>query len=174
MKKKTLLIIILIIVVLLIGGTYAWLRITRTSNNVNKIVAGSLILSIDGENNAIDINPIIPISDTIGTELTPYTFNISNSGTLPAAYTIYIDNDETIEGSRIDESLIKYEIKKNSEERLIKNFTSSRKIIENVEIAPDETDSYELKLWIDESATTDINGQVFAGKLRIVGTQIQN
>ena len=46
-NKKTLVVILILLLVLVIASTYAWLRLTKSSNVVNRITAGNLDLILD-------------------------------------------------------------------------------------------------------------------------------
>ena len=46
-NKKLLMVVLVLTLVLAVGTTYAWLRLTKSSNTVNKITAGNLELVLD-------------------------------------------------------------------------------------------------------------------------------
>ena len=80
-NKKTLVIILLLLLVLVLASTYAWLRLTKNSNTVNKITAGNLDIVLD-EGNSITLKNEVPRSYRQGMETKKYTFTLTNNSSL--------------------------------------------------------------------------------------------
>ena len=80
-NKKLLTTVLILTLVLVVGTTYAWLRLTKNSNTVNKITAGNLDLVLDeGEN--ITLKNEVPRSYRQGMETKEYTFTITNNSSV--------------------------------------------------------------------------------------------
>lgn len=96
-QKKLIIIAVLLVLVLVIGGTYAWLRITRTSEKTNVIKAGYLSLKLDDnlDGNQINLLNQVPMSYSQGLGTDQYTFELTNDGTIASNYTIYLDDVNT-------------------------------------------------------------------------------
>ena len=82
-NKKTLVVILILLLVLVTASTYAWLRLTKNSNTINKITAGNLDLILDDTmSDGIKLEKAVPISDAEGEKGTEYTFTLENKGTV--------------------------------------------------------------------------------------------
>lgn len=184
------------VLVLLIGASYAWLQVTLHGNSKATIKAGTLELTLDDavDGNLINIEEAIPLSDSEGLATTPYKFSVKNTGTIYSNYRIYLDDAPIEDGiTRMPDEVVKYNLKSstvntttnngNEEDNTEENTTTAlvsslksgtdRVLVSNVTIAPNRTNNYELKLWIDEAATNEIADTIFSVKLRIVADQIQ-
>ena len=157
-NKKMVVVSIFLLLLILIGGTYAWLSITKTGTKTNVITAGSLDLVLnEDETNGINITSAVPMSDKKGKEQEGYTFKLINNGTMKTGYTIYLD-DLPLEADeeRMKDKDVKYSLVKNGEELstgLITNtgINPNRKI-DLGEIEGGVTNTYTLKVWMNEDA----------------------
>ena len=113
-NKKLLIIVLVLILVLVIGTTYAWLRLTKNSNTVNKITAGNLELVLDDTTSeGIKLEKAVPISDTEGEKGTEYTFTLENKGTVDLNYYLYLNDLDLAEGeTRLEDNKIRYKLVK--------------------------------------------------------------
>ena len=176
-KKKLVVAGILLLLVLLIGGTYAWLTLTRNGTKTNIIKAGSLQLVLDDTtSNGILLQNTIPMSDAKGLATDAYTFTLENKGTLSADYTIYLDDIAIEDGkTRMEDKDVKYSLTKN-------NTDTNTELLSTLEdrkldlgtISGQTTNSYTLRIWISSTAGNDVMGKVFNAKLRIEASQATN
>ena len=161
------------VLIVLVAGSYAWLTLTIDKTNTNVLRAGTLSLVLDDTTSGgIKLEKAVPISDEKGKTGTEYTFTLQNKGTKAASYTIYLD-DVALEASetRMDDSKVKYQLTKNSNETVALLNTLSDKILDSGEIAGSTTNTYSLRVWIDSAAGNEVMGTIFSKELRVEATQ---
>ena len=161
------------VLIVLVAGSYAWLTLTIDKTNTNVLRAGTLSLILDDTTSGgIKLEKAVPISDEKGKTGTEYTFTLQNKGTKAASYTIYLD-DVALEASetRMDDSKVKYQLTKNSNEKVALLNTLSDKILDSGEIAGSTTNTYSLRVWIDSAAETEVMGTILSKQLRVEATQ---
>jgi len=177
-KKRIVPIIISIIAVIIvvIGASYAWFTLTIEGTKTNTLRVGNLALTLDDESSVgIHDENALPMLDEDGETLDPYHFTLKNEGSVPSDYTIYLDDDALDEGEeRIANSKVKYQLDKNGEKTKglpssIENETT--RILDSGKIKGNSTNTYDLRLWLDENVTSESSGQVFKGKIRIGAVQ---
>ena len=132
MKEKTsknkLLILVVLLLLLVTGITYSWLTLTRSTNTVNKITAGTLELSLDeSTTNGITLANAIPMSYQKGITTEEYTFTLKNTGTIDASYKLslndldeFVNNNETVQitnQNRLADNYIRYILIKGNESK---------------------------------------------------------
>ena len=162
-----------LVLLVLLGGTYAWLTLQVTGEKTNVLRAGTLSLVLDDTtSNGIKLEKAVPISDEKGKTGTEYTFTLQNKGTKAASYTIYLD-DVALEASetRMDDSKVKYQLTKNSNETVALLNTLLDKILDSGEIAGSTTNTYSLRVWIDSAAGNEVMGAILSKQLRVEATQ---
>ena len=182
-NKKLLIIVLVLILVLVIGTTYAWLRLTKNSNTVNKITAGNLELVLDDTTSeGITLINEVPRSYRQGMETKEYTFTLTNKNST-SSYSLslkdlekYTDEDgkETViaDENRINDAKIRYILLKDGEESSAdKSKILTDRTIDTGTIKKGQTISYTLRLWIDSRAETDIMGKIFNAQLSLVAEQ---
>ena len=127
-KNIVVLMVTLILVVAIVFGlSYAWLRLTKSSNTVNKITAGNLELVLDDTTSeGIKLVNEVPRSYRQGMETKEYTFTLTNKNST-SSYSLslkdlekYTDEDgkETViaDENKIDDAKIRYILLKDGEE----------------------------------------------------------
>ena len=172
-KTTKQLFVLALVLVVLLGGTYAWLTLQVTGEKTNVLRAGTLSLVLDDTTSeGIKLEKAVPISDEKGKTGTEYTFTLQNKGTKAASYTIYLD-DVALEASetRMDDSKVKYQLTKNSNEKVALLNTLSDKILDSGEIAGSTTNTYSLRVWIDSAAGNEVMGTILSKELRVEATQ---
>ena len=189
-KGKVLKITLLVSLFLLVLGlSYALFRVVLTGNKVTRVKSGNFSLQLLDENNnpidknennsyeyEINIDKGYPISDEEGYQQTGFVFKVKNNGNIPVEYDLYLDDVELESGEeRIDDQYIKYSLRQDDLGGAAKLLTKTgenpnRKLDMNI-INPNKTRTYELRLWIDWDATTEISGKVFDTVLRIDAKQ---
>ena len=187
-KKE--LIIIAIALLIVVGVSFAWLTQTITNSRENVIVAGKLELQLSGGDPIIKIGGTYgygyPMTDYDGIQTTPYGFMVTNTGTEHASYKIYLDDVNSYtdkdgytvnvtNNNRISDSFLKYTLTTGTP--TVGNAaslasTGTPRVIVIDTLAPGQSKTYNLRLWITGTATnSDVVGKAFAGKLRIEATQ---
>ena len=189
-KSKSLLLLVIgisLTVVAVVGVTYAWFRVTRSSDTINKIKAGSLEMTLDDTaTEGIKLLNEVPRSYLQGMKTEEYTFTLTNTGTTTNDYTIYLDdvlnftnddgNEVTItDENKLEDTKIRYILLKDGESaastksKLLSNATE--RIIDTGKITSNQTIKYSLRMWIDSRAENEVMGKMFNTKLRVEATQ---
>lgn len=169
------------IVITMIGGSYAIFSSTSKADEYNVLKVGQLEISyVDtgtGFGDILSLNGAYPMSDTEGAKSSPYRFSITNTGTITADFKIKILYDESIieedgcEDKLLPQKYIKYKFD-NEDATLLSNMESEDYLIyEATDLLPGSSEIHEIRLWIDESATNDILGKHFHGKVVVESTQ---
>ena len=79
--QKWPIVVLALLVILVIGATFAWFTLTKTSEKVNTIKAGSLSMELDDKaSDGILLQKAIPMSYQQGVATTEYTFTLKNNG----------------------------------------------------------------------------------------------
>ena len=187
-KRKKLLIVIgvLLGITLAIGLTYASWLLTKTQTNSNIISAKCLDISISNEANDINLQSEYPMSDEEGMNLTPYTFTITNNCNSKIDYQIALESIGNETNALLPSSL-KAVLNSNTPKTL-NNYTSADPTISGAYAAyklttgtlaaknqTGDSATYNLRLWIDESAPVTENGKSYYGRVSVtVGQNILN
>ena len=77
---------VLIVTVLGIGISYSLWNISVSQDKVNTAMTSCFDITYSSESSAINLEKQYPISDEAGSNLTPYTFKITNSCDIDAYY----------------------------------------------------------------------------------------
>lgn len=164
--------------ILLLGVSYAWLTLILSGTKTNVLKAGTLSLVLDDTmGDGILLEKQMPITDEEGTSLNPYTFILTNDGTIDSEYTIYLD-DIALEDNevRMSDSVVKYQLirDENVKTTNLLNTTGENpnRVLDTGIIPPGTSYTYKLKLWIDKDAENEVMGNVFKGQIRILATQV--
>ena len=183
-NKRLLTAVLVLTLVLVVGTTYAWLRLTKNSNTVNKITAGNLDLVLDeGEN--ITLKNEVPRSYRQGMETKEYTFTITNNSSVSnyklsladlEKYTNEDGNEIVIaDENRIDDAKIRYILLKDGEVATAdKSKILTDRVIDSGTIKKGQTITYSLRLWIDSRAENEVMGKIFNARLSLVAEQTSN
>ena len=171
MKKLVLLMIIgiMLSISLLVGVSYALWSNTHVQETENIVETGCFSTDFS-EVNSISLSNSYPISDDKGMNSTPYQFTITNTCTVDAKYEV---NFEVLAGSTLSSNYVKlaindikdilsnYEVKDST----INGALSSNNIASGW-LKPEQSITYDLRLWIDEATTLEqgeeksLNGKV--------------
>lgn len=165
-------------IVMFIFVAYAAFAFAGIGEKENKATTGTLILTLDeSATEGISLQSTIPLTDAEGLTTTAYTFSIKNTGTLNANYQLSLLNDDdryTSDGcsdNKMPWTLVKYAFTKNSGTETIALLNSDPKVLDTGLLEPQATNSYTLQLWIDASATNEIMGTHFHGKIQVQAIQ---
>ena len=173
MKNKRiviLIILILISIITLIGSSYALLTKSFKGDKLSMQV-GTLKVDFT-EGNAINMNNTIPMSDTDGLATTPYTFTITNSGTIDAYYTVSNEEDSS---NTLDTTYLKMKITSDdgydSGIVTLKSLGSKTyRIVDERSLKTNKSITYKLYLWISGEAGNDIQDKTYKSKIVVNST----
>ena len=169
-KKKTMLIcsITIVAVILIVGISYAFWQATKVQEDSNIISSGCFGVELEG-NEAINISSAYPLKTEEGMQNTPYTFTITNTCSGSASYIV---NLESLSTTTFQNTSIRVAL--NETNRLYSEYSESnkyysdskesRKLISGT-LANNESVTYNLRMWIDESAPNTEQNKVFASKI---------
>ena len=169
----------------LVGSSYAYLTYVSKTDNTTVISAGTLALTFNNESNAITLEGALPITDEEGLEgTTEYTFDIKNTGSIPATYKITLDstcntgNTYTVNNESIKPDLcipneyIKVGLKQGngSYKVLEKKKTDDSYILDADSLGANKSKTYTMKIWLDYNTPNDYNSSgnknvIYVGKL---------
>ena len=185
-NNKELLIVMLLLLISIVTASYAWFRLTKTSNTVNKITMGGLDLVLD-EGESITLKNEVPRSYKQGMETKEYTFTLTNRGS-DSNYKLsladlekYTDEDGNeivvADENRLDDSKIRYILLKDGEVATAdKSKILTDRTIDTGTIKKRQTISYSLRVWIDSRAgdnntESEIMDKIFNVRLSLVAEQ---
>ncbi len=184
MKKKYILItLISLIIVLSIGLTYALFYSSITQSDLNALNTTCFDVTYTENSNSINLVNSYPMKDSKGLKLKPYTFTITNTCNTTSEYVVTVNttnNSSTILLPYIKIANYKTNIRKLNSLR-ITNLSSNLNTIYNINtsyefdtgyLEQNESKSYGINLWIDESAGNNIMGESFVA--RVIVTNLAN
>ena len=188
-KNIVVLVVALILVVTIVFGlSYAWLKLTKNSNTVNKITAGNLELVLDDStSNGIKLVKALPMSYQQGIKTEEYTFTLTNTSST-SNYTLSLDDLNTYtdddgqevtmaDADRLADSKIRYILLKDGEEaNASKSKILTDRVIDSGTIEKGKTITYSLRIWIDSKAgdnntENEVMGKIFNAQLKLEATQ---
>ena len=173
MKNKKIIILIILILIsilTLIGSSYALLTKSFKSEKLSMQV-GTLKVDFT-EGNAITLDNTKPMSDSDGLNTTPYTFTITNSGTIDSYYTISNEEDTN---NTLDTTYLKYKLVSNdgydSGIKSLKDIgTGTYRIVDERALLKSKSVTYKLYLWIASDAGNDIQNKIYKSKIIVNST----
>ena len=187
-NAKLLIMALVITLAVVLGTTYAWLRLTKNSDVVNKITAGNLELTLDDTTSeGIKLLKEIPRSYRQGMTTKEYTFTLTNTSST-SSYTLSLkdlttytnDNNEEVtvaDADRLADSKVRYILLKDGEEATAsKSKILTDRVIDAGTIEKGKTITYSLRIWIDSKAGDDnteneVMGKVFNAQLSLEAAQ---
>lgn len=171
--KISLAAIIIAIVLLTISASYALYKIVRSQDDENLVNAGCFNLALSNEENAINLESTIPLTDAEGRKLTPFTFTLTNNCTITASYNV---NLEVLSGSTLSSSFVAT-LFNNGDIKTLNSYPSANTTIKgSIEsrtlqrgvLAPGSSVDYSVSLWLDEDVTLEDNVENTKLKSKIV------
>lgn len=186
---------IFMVLTLFMASSYALWKVTIYQETENIIETGCFSIEFKNESSSINLGNTYPMSDASGLKTTPYTFTLKNTCTVDAKYTLYL-NTLAVNGTKLDDNLIKYSIVKsdgalNVVQKLataktnsdLSHFSFNKKVLKSYELgtgtlkgkSSDTSNdggsaTYSLRLWIDSSATKTIANQTFEAGISTIAT----
>ena len=173
LKRKDLIIITVLIamcLVTLVGSSYALFTRTFTSTKKISVQAGTLKVDF-AEGNRINLSNVAPMSDNDGMNTTPYTFTITNSGSVAAYYTIRNEEDSS---NTLNNKYIKYRLISDNYDSGIKTLDtmgSGYYILssENT-LSVGKSITYKLYLWLSSEADNEAQNKTYQSKIVVQST----
>ena len=182
---------IMILVTITVGTSYSYYSIASTQDKPNIVNTTCFDVSFSEGSSSINLGATYPMSDTSANNLSPYTFTITNTctsenATDPINYAVTL-NTLTANMPTLPLTFLKYRLDETSPSAvtgtstLLSNATvydlnSSVKTEQGIDtsyelitgtLAPGQSVTYNLRLWIDESATTEIENTTFTGRVLV-------
>ncbi len=176
-KKLAIVVSIFCLIIAIITVSYALFSENFLGIEENEISTGTLSLTLTDEN-PINLSNAVPVDDSVGLSSTPYTFTVTNDGTVSSRYQISIvDHTESYDETGSHESRIGWNYIKYSyinETASVPALLSSNNgvLFEDV-IGPKESKSYDLRMWIDYATDATQMNKHFYGivKLTTLGVE---
>lgn len=165
---------IFIVTIIMISSTYAIFSSVQKQKSYNTLTVGTLKIDFDQSSddmgNIINLNGAYPTSDENGQETSPYSFKITNTGTLAAYYKAKIvdDIDMINEDGCQDNLLPKDKIKvsiNNGTPFLLSSMEANSYIVNDGTLDASASKTFEIRIWIDESAGNEVLGKHYHGKI---------
>ena len=181
MAKRQLFITLLSILgvtVVSLGSAYAVFTSVSKSAEYNVIKVGTLNIDFGESSNTINLSGQYPMSDEEGIKLTPYTFTITNTGSIAADYEIFIEDDQDMinqEGcsnNQLSKDYIRYKLDTGNPANLSSIAGSNYRIATGTLDAGSSV-SYTLYVWIREGVGNDVLNKHYHGKIVVNGVNTQ-
>ena len=178
MGKRQLMLTVLSIfgvTMLSIGSTFAIFTVSSQSAEYNVVKTGTLNINFAADaSSAIGLNNALPMSDTNGLAQTGTTFTITNTGSLPANYSVSLKDDtdmvtqDNCSAKQLAKENIKYSLD-GSTVSLLSTAIDSELLTGNLKAR--ESKTFTLKLWIKEDATNEVLNKHYHGKIVVDAEQ---
>lgn len=169
---------IFLVTIVMISSAYAIFSSVQKQETYNTLTVGTLKIDFDQSStdmgNIINLNGAYPTSDTEGQKTSPYSFKITNSGTLDAYYKVKIidDTDIITEDGCSNNLLPKDKIKvsiNGGAPFLLNSKEANSYIVNDGTLAASESRTFEIRIWIDETAGNEVLGKHYHGKIVVEG-----
>ncbi len=163
----------------LIGASYAVLKISKVGEKKTLLNTGSFQVDFTtGE--VITIKNMGPTSEKEGMNTKPFTFTITNTGTMDANYKVYLDenvSDSTHTLSTVPNTehlMISYKVGNEAYTKpvSIKSLYNSNTLVLNKQLKAGESITYEMKIWLDEKAGNEYQNTTYSARIAVESTQI--
>ncbi len=176
-KKKVILITSIFVATLLLTGgiSFALWQTTKVQEDMNIIAGGCFDVSLEG-NDPINLANAYPIKDSDGAATTPFTFTIKNKCSNETSYNVSL---ESLDETTFDSSKIKVML--DNDMKLYNAYSETEKYFETSKearllvtgsLGDNEIATYNLRMWIDESASNNEQNKVFASKIVVTAVPV--
>ena len=164
----------LILIGIVIGVSYAIWQITLVQTEQNVVNADCFSVTLENEENDINIQTAFPITDEEGSALTPYTFTIKNNCNSKAAYEVNLEslNTTTLDAkyvkAKVDDVIVNLGNVTSTDDVTVANATKSYKISTGY-LKASESKVIKLNLWMDYDtpAVEESMNKIFEAKMVI-------
>ena len=186
-RIKILLVGIITGLFILVGTSYAWWTSTATQTGINEVQSSCIKVAIQNETGDIKLQNAYPLTDKQAKDLTPYQFTITNTCKTIVDYTVKLEKLIPTDGQEKDllnSDYIAVEFNGGQKELLSNyptgeitydgsDYTSqeARELIKGT-LNGNDTKTYTIKLWMDESvtATEESMNKSFISKIVVDGS----
>ena len=178
MGKRQLMLTVLSIfgvTMLSIGSTFAIFTVSSQSAEYNVVKTGTLNINFAADaSSTVGLNNALPMSDTNGLAQTGTTFTITNTGSLPANYSVSLKDDtdmvtqDNCSAKQLAKENIKYSLD-GSTTKLLSTAIDSELLNGNLKAG--ESKTFTLKLWIKDDATNEVLNKHYHGKIVVDASQ---
>ena len=181
---------IMILVTITIGTSYSYYSVASEQTNPNDLATTCFNTSYTEGTSSINLPATYPMSEASANNLSPYTFTIANTCDTGASINYVVTlNTLNDPAPTLPLNFLRYRLDQtapstvNGTSGLLSNASiydlgvalndpSAQGInisynLATGTLAPGESVTYNLRLWIDESATTDVIGQTFTGRVLV-------
>ena len=181
-KEKKILLLglgVIAVITFLFGTTYAYWKFQKEQTNPNVIASKCFQLSfVEDSASTIQLMNAYPMTDEEGSQLTPYTFTLTNQCDNELSYQVNLD---ILQNATLKEQYVKTRINEGSIS-LVSDFTATDITVEGAKkayqieegtISAKETKSFEVRLWLDGDISADNEetmNQEFYSKVSVVGS----
>ncbi len=173
-KISLLVIGILLVVSLLISSSYALWVFNVSQESTNVVVTDCFELSFGNEKNAIKLEYAFPMEDSVGVQLTPFEYTVTNTCSHAADLQV---NLETLSGSTLVVSNLKTDL--NGKVSAVSSLESVTPTLDNA-ISAVKIDEYTLeansskkfylRLWVkDDANQSEVENATYTSKVSVVG-----
>ncbi len=176
-KKYILIVIGIILLAVSVGISYAVWFLTDTQITNNFAGTACFDMEFTENSNEIIMQNTYPLKDEVGMSSTPYTFTVTNTCDLVGSVNI---NLEVLNTTTMDHSLVASMIN-NSVPKVLTLYNTTDATIEGATsynltsgyIGSGESVTYDLRLWVDYSATLDNSqNKIVNSKIVVVSTPV--
>ncbi len=161
-----------------IGVSLAAFVWSDNSEKEQNLIVGNLELTISSDSNSLGSELDFPVADSDAANLTPYTFTIKNTGNLASNYSLKIVDDEAAMASdgcltnKIDSNYIKFSVSGAYNTNPEKLSSYDGKAFTSGVLLPNESKTYNIKMWISSDAPNSVIGKHYHGKILLESSQI--
>ncbi|MBE6153172.1 MAG: hypothetical protein E7166_02980 [Firmicutes bacterium] len=157
-------------VVSVLGVTYSAFVWSDNSLKEQNIVSGNVKLDIDSASEPLGSGLNYPVPASEEASLTPYTFTITNTGSIASNYDLKIKSDDAFTNT-LDTQYIYMSLDgaKTITRTSIKTYEEFP--LDSGTLAPGESKTYNLRLWIIEDAPNSVIGKEWHGKIVLDSSQ---
>lgn len=149
----------------LIFATILWKDASLNSSYAKELYEKNDVSFVE-ISDGIRLDNAYPVSDEIGKKYEGYKFKVINNSDIDSVYEVSFVNTLPEGYEQLPVELVKYQIIKNGEVFIDVNNLTNNEILFTDEVK--EENIYELKLWIDNEATSEIMGKYFSRKIVLI------
>ncbi len=138
---------------------------------------GKFDLSMQGEENSIQLMNAYPMTDEEGKALTPYKFTITNTGDYEEEYRVLLIEDEEGKASCsgctfLNPNKLRYEVTIDGIAQTPRAAYTTT-VLDRGVLTSNQTKSYELKVWLNYDATIEEENKYYYGKIKVEAYQVE-
>ena len=170
---------VFITVVSVLGVSFAAFVWGDNSEIEHSIAAGSISLTISSDSDPLGSGLNYPVEDSDINNVEPYTFTITNNGTLAANYTLKLADDvvaiesDGCTGNQIDKSYIYMNLSGGASVPNTQLSALADSVLDTGVLLPGKSKTYDLRLWLGSSTPNSVIGKHYHGKIEMLVSQIE-